>query len=484
MRAIPAAAVAAAACALIAVAPAAASSIAYTKDSNVHLTSPDGSIQRPVTTDGTSTNRYQAPDQVDDGTIVVSRPSVRFIYALRQDGTTRNAALLAPGNSCGSGPLDMDVTPDSPGLIVFQYIHSDYCFNPTPGNGPRSRVTFAFSDVPTAGSTFIKHDNWTAPRWTPGTDYASMVNINGGAIGIQGGGTVSPWLSSDPAVETIESFDISRTGNRVLVETVDPRVTNSPSRLIVWQNDGVPKSLNNTGSVVCVADNFATGGDADPRWSPDGTQIAWQGAAGIYVSPAPVSNNGVCVLNPRLIVPGGEDPAWGVADVPRPSGGDGGDGGGDGGNDGGNDGGDGGNDGGDTGNDGGDGGDTPSADVTAPRVTVTRIAGAKLRRALTGGLTVPVTLSEQAQVSGVLTLDRRVARRVGIARGTGGAPIAVARATANAPTGESQVTLRFTSKAAKKLRSRKKVTLMLQLTATDGAGNQGRSQPMAVTLKR
>src|SRR3954447_26134191 len=151
----------AAACAVaVSAAPAEASSIVYTKDSNVWITTPDGSYQKAVTTDGTADNRYQGVGQLDDGTIVAGRPSPRFFYALRQDGSLRNAPLLAPGNSCGTGPLDLDVTPT--GLIVFQYVHSDFCFNPTPGNGPRSRVTFAFSDVPTGSATFPKHDNWTA----------------------------------------------------------------------------------------------------------------------------------------------------------------------------------------------------------------------------------------------------------------------------------------------------------------------------------
>src|SRR3954454_11153299 len=305
----------AAAAVLATAAPASASSITYTKNSNVWLTTPDGSYQKPVTTDGTADNRYQAPDQLDDGTIVAARPSVRFFYALHPDGTLRNAPLLAPGNSCGTGPLDLDATRDS-GLIVFQYVHSDFCINPTPGNGPRSRVTFAFSDVPTGASTFIKHDNWTAPRWTPGTNFASMVAIGGGSIGIQGGGTVSGWLFSNPSVELIQSFDISRTGNRVLVEMTPP--SGSPSRLVLWQNDGPPKSLNNTGTALCTAESFAAG-DADPRWSPDGTKIAWEGPAGVYVSPAPVVNGATCVLQPTLVAPGGHDPAWGVADLARPT---------------------------------------------------------------------------------------------------------------------------------------------------------------------
>lgn len=474
---LPVLAAAAAACTLVAAAPAGASSLAYTKNDNVWLSTPDGSYQKQVTTDGTSSSRYQAPDQLDDGTIVVSRPSSRFFYALRQDGSLRNAPLLAPGNSCGTGPLDLDATPDT-GLIVFQYVHSDYCFNPTPGNGPRSRVTFAFSDVPTGSATFPKHDNWTAPRWTPGTSYASMVSIDGGSVGIQGGGTVSPWLTSTASVEQISSFDISRTGNRVLVETVPPGTSSGPSKLVLWQNDGVPASQGNTGSVLCTADSFASG-DADPRWSPDGSKIAWEGPAGIYVSPAPVANNGVCALSPQLVVPGGHDPAWGAADVARPASGGG--------------------TGGDSGQAGGsqqqggsqqsggqqqpgdqtqDGGQTGGGDRTPPAVTIAAPAKAKLAAALKKGVKVPVTLSEASRVTGTLTVAGPSGRKLALA-----APVKVAAGSVNAAAGKVDLVLRFNAKAQRKLRRAGSVKLTLQVVAVDGAGNQSRATPRKLTLK-
>jgi hypothetical protein len=460
-------------------APASASSIAYTKNDNVWLTKPDGSYQKQVTTDGTPSNRYQAPAQLDDGTIVVSRPSVRFFYALRQDGTLRNAPLLAPGNSCGTGPLDLDVTPDS-GVIVFQYVHSDFCINPTPGNGPRSRVTFAFSDVPTGSATFPKHDNWTAPRWTPGTNFASMVAIGGGSIGIQGGGTVSPWLQSNPSVELIKSFDISRAGNRVLVETTPP--SGSPSRLVLWQNDGPPKSLDNTGTALCTAENFATG-DADPRWSPDGTQITWEGPDGVYVSPAPIASNGNCLLSPKLIAAGGHDPAFGAASIAPPppppppdqgTGGNTGNDGGTGGNGGtgtpggGDTGTPGGQTGGDTGTPGGDTGTPkPPVDRTAPKVTL-RTPKVKLGTALKKGYTVQVTVSEAASVSGVLASGRMTAAK-GSARTSGG---------------KVTLKLKFTAAARKKLAKSRTAKLTLQVVVTDGAGNQTRTAVRKVTIRR
>ena len=54
-------------------APAAASSIAYIKEGNVWLISPDGSRDRQVTTDATDTTAYNWPSQADDGTILAKR---------------------------------------------------------------------------------------------------------------------------------------------------------------------------------------------------------------------------------------------------------------------------------------------------------------------------------------------------------------------------------------------------------------------------
>jgi hypothetical protein len=56
-----------------------------------------------------------------------------------------------------------------------------------------------------------------------------------------------------------------------------------------------------------------------PFWSPDGTQIAWNGADGIYVSPAPVPGaDDTCVLAPKLVVPGGNEVHWAPFDLTQP----------------------------------------------------------------------------------------------------------------------------------------------------------------------
>jgi len=63
------------------------------------------------------------------------------------------------------------------------------------------------------------------------------------------------------------------------------------------------------------------GQGSDPRFSPDGSMISWTGAQGVYVSPAPTTNGGVCGLQPKLIAPGAKDASWGPANLPVPSGG-------------------------------------------------------------------------------------------------------------------------------------------------------------------
>jgi hypothetical protein len=75
---------------------ASASSIAFIKDNNVWLTSPDGSRQRQVTTDGTDSVGYFYPSQADDGTILAKRGDL--FVRLRPNGTMLGAPIPAIGS--------------------------------------------------------------------------------------------------------------------------------------------------------------------------------------------------------------------------------------------------------------------------------------------------------------------------------------------------------------------------------------------------
>src|SRR4051794_41722431 len=85
-------------------APALAANIVYTKDHNVFVTSPDGGIQRQITTNGAVDNSYRSPTEKDDGTIVVPHSS-KFWWLFGLDGTSRGGPWTAFAmNSCSTSP--------------------------------------------------------------------------------------------------------------------------------------------------------------------------------------------------------------------------------------------------------------------------------------------------------------------------------------------------------------------------------------------
>ena len=60
---------------------------------------------------------------------------------------------------------------------------------------------------------------------------------------------------------------------------------------------------------------------SQPTFSPDGGALAWAAGDGIHVAAVPAFAAG-CTLdgatpNPPLVIPGGTEPDWGPADVPR-----------------------------------------------------------------------------------------------------------------------------------------------------------------------
>src|SRR5919106_4203000 len=94
-------------------ATAGASSIAFIKDHNVWLTTPDGSRQKQVTTDGTAEKRYNWPSQADDGTILAKHGD--YFQRLRPDGTKLGAPIPAMGSDVQhSGNLFVMAGPAAP----------------------------------------------------------------------------------------------------------------------------------------------------------------------------------------------------------------------------------------------------------------------------------------------------------------------------------------------------------------------------------
>src|SRR4051794_39216654 len=171
-------------------APALAANVVYTKDRNVFVTSPDGGIQRQITTNGAVDNAYRSPTEKNDGTIVAPHSS-KFFFLFNLDGSSAGGPWKPFGiNSCSTSPTGSQVAPDG-GLIVYTYLHSNVCLG---GSTITQRVTFANSNSPTADGQYPVYDGYTEPRWVPGQNIAAMISSGGDTIGAQSGGSIQGFL--------------------------------------------------------------------------------------------------------------------------------------------------------------------------------------------------------------------------------------------------------------------------------------------------
>jgi Tol biopolymer transport system component len=92
-----------------------ASSIVYVKDSNVWLSSPDGSVTRQITTDGSAALPYFSPSQADDGTILAGLGTRlhRFDQSGRAVGAPIPTVLTnKPASMLAFGPFSPRISPD------------------------------------------------------------------------------------------------------------------------------------------------------------------------------------------------------------------------------------------------------------------------------------------------------------------------------------------------------------------------------------
>lgn len=289
-----------------------ASSIVYLDANNdIWITSPDGATKRQLTTNG-STMRYTSPSETDAGVIVAGATRANFFY-FNQDGSSAGGPWTSLDMNCSweQSPISNQVNPAG-GMNIYWYIDdgSDcmHFYGPT--------TAFASYNGMTPKGVNPEFAAWY-PRWIPGTVYAAAVSEQGDKISVLNTGSGTAWIL-DPS-NGLRFFDISRTGNNVLIADASSSAQNSPSDLILWHNDGTPPATL-AGAPVCSLANWGDYGQAPdlsmPRWSPDGTQFTWSDSQGIWVSPAPVNDgSGHCVIHPKLIVAGASYPDWGLPDV-------------------------------------------------------------------------------------------------------------------------------------------------------------------------
>ena len=452
------------AAALALAAPAAADNIVYSgSDGNLWTTTTDGSVKKQLTADGTAELPYRGPTQTNDGRVLTWRGQFFSVRGL--DGSLKAAWQAPTGGSFYKTPLAAQVAPDG-GFVTWSYIHSAHVSEP-----PFQRVSFQTPDGGTpAPCTINCHSGFSDPRWIPNTPYAGMISTSRTEIRVQQGGSAAPvaWAST---TDEFEGFDVSRTGNRILIVTTPDGTPaqgqHQAGQLEVFQGTAAPPA---GGSVVCAAPL----GDetSQPRWAPDGSAFTWSDAAGVWTSPAPVAGpGGVCTIAPKLIAAGGSSPDWGPAAGPtKPA-----------------DPGNPGNPGnpgipGDPGNPGNPGDpQNPPADTVAPELTGLAGAKTKLATALSKGYAVSFKTTEAGTAKVELFVSGTTARglRIVVAK-----TVRVAAGSRNvAAPGKHSVVAKFTKKAKAKFKRLRSVKVSARITFTDAAKNADVATK-SLTLKR
>jgi hypothetical protein len=346
-------------------APAAlADSIAYVKDGNVFLSTPDGSRQFQVTSGG----GYSDVSQADDGTMIA-------LHGVRLHKLDRSGTVLADFDTPVSdtrpapsktfyGPFDPAISPDGT-KVAYTYYYMTQSQNPT-CFPPECVVAineggtgYSYSDRQTGWDEpgLGYHSGWRHPSWID-NDMTMLANpthmpnrdivldrISDGGNGH--GNMLMNWTSDmvdgNPHVS---GGDITRDKRKLAFQTGENDSTLSVYSVPVFPTswkDGDP----DTDEVhVCYRYKDPAGGKYGvPTFSPDGSGLAFSTGDGIHVAAVPAFAAGCttegATVTPPVVIAGGSEPDWGPADVPadRGSSGEGGEGSGDGGGGGGSQGG-------------------------------------------------------------------------------------------------------------------------------------------------
>jgi hypothetical protein len=442
----------AAALAALAIAPAAsADSIAYVAgDGNVHLVTPDGSRDKPLTSNGTTDDRYRSPSQLDDGRVMALKRadgSTSFaIFLRRDDGQQIDAWLLPKSGVGGFSPFTgAQASPDG-GMVVYDYRHFDCATNPCNGS---QRVGFVAGPGQTNPCLINCHIGYLAPRWLPGTPYAAMVDSGFDAAYVQKQGSAFPvgWFQYG---EGISIYGLDVRADRIVTQVA----AGEDEYMVVEKMTAPAPAVPQSQCSVSMPDN------ARPRLSPDGSMVAWSAPEGVMVSPTPATTGGttaLCQLAPKLVAPGGSQPDWGIADVPAPPAEE----------------------------------KQPETQPEAPKKGNTQKDGsdgaklipgpvaAQLEKVLDKGLRIGYRCSGACRVKATATVSKGTARSLGL--GSAKTKVGAGRGSL-AKAGSGSVLVVFGARAKAKLEEASNVPLSIALTVTDPSGGK-RKLTRTVILK-
>jgi hypothetical protein len=308
-----------------------ASSIAFVKDNYVWLTSPDGSRQKQVTTDGTESRAYNWPSQADDGTILAKYGDL--FVRLRPDGTKLGEPIPAVGSDIrhsGSmtvmaGPAEPKISPDGSRFAYWISARNlDTCPIWTPGCSYSDTDMAIVSRVDrfTDPAEFGGVRSYRDPSWI-GNDRLLVFNhglgVKEAAISAVGAGEpgLLQWFDPPQGIPQIGTGEMTRQGDK-LVALAGSSPGQAQETVYLY---GVSAAAPTPPEAKCVISEGAppSGKFMQPSWSPDGTALALLESDGIHIFEnipdlrAASPNCGQ--ITDRLLVRGSA-PGWGPADVP------------------------------------------------------------------------------------------------------------------------------------------------------------------------
>jgi hypothetical protein len=318
--------------AIMALAPATASadSIAYVKDNDIWVSSPDGARSARVT----HGRKFASPSQADDGTIVAIGDD-NELWRFNQDGTQPSAPFLTwlglGGGSGFSGPYAARVSPDG-AKVAFTFFHTQGVDLVTGGSSTEGGVSYTMADHATGERELGVVKGWHNPAWIDDT-HVMAFDPGAGALGQDGItdvvfhelGHADPaadddmahvyhWFS-DPDAAYPQFGAISRRGDRLAIGEGGFVTTESLRLYTVPATPPAPASQSSAPQIACRLENDDQAYQ-NVSWSPDGTQLAYESGGSIYVvSVADLSAGCSAVGAPRLLAAGGSSPSWGPADV-------------------------------------------------------------------------------------------------------------------------------------------------------------------------
>lgn len=436
--------------AVAAAAPAGADSIAYIKDGDVWLASPDGKRKQQVTRTGI----YSYVSQADNGTLIALAPGER-LHKLSRTGTvladfatmvSDGAPKAGPVDKFG-GPFEPEISPDGK-LVAFEWFNDSYSNGGSNCNSSsvppcyvlssRSGVGITHSDRLTGPEEFGLLTGWIYPHWMSND---KLLRSSPGAILNEN--TVFNTVGPGKADKELKRWFFDANGGNDVFDVELSRDLKTIVGIVGQQADHLrvyrplfdpynapeqklgPFDTNTPVVEPCYEFNGPVGGKFEsPSLSDDGRRLAYGVGNGIWVASLPDLAGG-CQQGSdtgKLVIPGGRFAHWGPAGIPPKS---------------------------------------------AYGGVQLRVAGRSLGTALSKGLALTASVPGKGRLSASASFNgTRVA--------TG------ARAVKKA--GAATLKLRFVKQAA--LKGRRSAHLKVAVAFTPAGGGKAKRTSTAVTLKR